>query len=191
MNKKALALIIGGLLILAAIIYFIFIYDYSPETETPLTPGQSQTAEPVISKSEPQAQSGGTVSAAEQSRDQAEKLAIYFAERYGSSSNQSDFSNLTDLEVFMTDALKAKTRAYIAAERVKTPAESEYSGIITKAAVAEFITFSETAGTAEGTVKTKRQETKANGEIVSYDQALSIGLKKVDGEWKVDRADWK
>ncbi len=176
---------------MAAIIYFIFIYDYSSQTETPQTPRQSQTAEPVISKSEPENQSGGTVSPLEQSRDQAEKLAIYFAERFGSSSNQSDFSNLTDLEVFMTDSLKSRTRAYIAAERAKTASDSEYSGIITKAAVAEFVTFSETAGTAEGTVKTKRQETKADGQVTSYDQDLSIGLKKVDGEWKVDRADWK
>jgi len=191
MNKKALALIIGGIIILAAIIYFIFIYDYSGSKQTPQTPGQNQTAEPVVSKSQPETQSGETISPAEQSRDDAEKLASYFAERYGSSSNQADFSNLTDLEVFMTDALKAKTRAFIAAERLKSSKENTYQGITTKAAVVEFVTFSETAGTAEGTVKTKRQETKADGSVSTYDQTLSIGLKKENSQWKVDRADWK
>ncbi len=191
MNKKALALIVGGIIILAAIVYFIFIYDYSGTSQTPQTPGQSETAEPVISKSEPQTQSGETISPAEQSRDEAEKLAVYFTERYGSSSNQSDFSNLTDLEVFMTDALKTRTRAFISAERAKTPAESAYQGITTKAAFVEFLTFSEVTGLAEGTVKTKRQEAKADGSVSTYDQSLSIALKKENSQWKVDRADWK
>lgn len=191
MNKKALALIIGGLVVLAAIIYFVFFFDFSGSNKAVVTPPQSQSAEPVVSKSEPTKASGETATAPEQSRDAAEKMAIYFADRFGSSSNQADFSNLTDLEVFMTDAMIARTRDFVAKERAKTPATSQYEGITTKAVIVEFTTYNEATGSADGIVKTKRQKTVSNGEKTSYDQQLSISLKKVKDVWKVDRADWK
>jgi hypothetical protein len=57
--------------------------------------------------------------------------------------------------------------------------------------VVEFTTFNETAGTAELVVKTKRQGTAQDGKVSTFDQNLSLTLKKVGSEWKVDTADWK
>jgi len=194
MNKKAIALIIAGLVIIVAIIYFIFIYDFSGQSNQPATnttsTQQVNPAEPVVSKSSPVTKATETRTEADQSRDNATQLAIFFTERYGTSSSQADFSNLTDSEVFMTDALKEKTNKFIATERNKAVAGT-YKSIITKAAVVEFSTFNETAGTADGIVKTKRRQTDTEGKITSYDQILSISLKKVGTEWKVDKADWK
>ncbi len=190
MNKKALALIIGGLILIALIIYFIFIYDFR-KTETPEGgTGTTEIAEPVISKPSPTQQSGEPLSAAEQSRENANQLAISFAERYGTASSQANFSNLVESKLFMTDAFKARTDTMIAAERAKVNAAPAYQSIVTKAAIAEFVTFNEVAGTAEGTVKTKRQETTAEGTVSSYESDLKITLKKQNNEWKVDSAVW-
>lgn len=192
MNKKALALVIVGLVILAAIVYFIFFYDFGGGEQTTTPPPPPTTAEPVVSTSSPSETVKAEPRSIEQtSRDNAQQLAIYFADRYGSSSNQADFSNLLDLQVFMTDAFKTRTNAFIEAERAKTPATTDYEGITTKAIIAEFSSFNETAGTASGTVKTKRQQTKTDGTVTSFDQDLTITLKKVSGDWKVDSATWK
>lgn len=192
MNKKALALVIGGLIILAAIVYFIFFYDYSGGNKQPAAEQPATPAETVVSTSSaPTPTSSATPRSDEdKSRDAANQLALYFADRYGSSSNQADFSNLMDARIFMTEALAAKTDAYIAAERAKKTSSEKYEGITTKSIVVEFVTFSEVNGTAEGTVKTKRQATDADGKTTSFDQSLAITLKKVNGQWKVDKADW-
>ncbi len=195
MNKKALALIIGGIILIALIIYFVFFFNYNKQTDTNTVgpSGPQTTAEPVIvsNTATPEIRSGTPRSAEETSRDAANQLAIYFAERFGTSSSQADFSNLTELELFMTDALKAKTNAFISAEREKAQEAPAYQSVVTQAVLVDFVTFNETSGTAEGTVKTKRQETKTDKSIANFDQNLSIALKKIDGQWKVDRADWK
>lgn len=192
MNKKALALIAGGLVLLALIIYFVFFYNFNKKTENTNEPtGQNTTAEPVVSKPTTPATNATPRSAEEQSRDSANQLAIYFGERYGTSSTQADFSNLTELEIFMTDAMRDRTRAFVAAERKKVNGAPEYQSVVTQAILVNFVTFSDSSGTAEGTVKTKRQETDAAGKVNSKDQDLSVVLKKVGGEWKVDQATWK
>ncbi len=91
----------------------------------------------------------------------------------------------------MTDAMRDRTRAFVAAERKKVNGAPEYESVVTQAVLANFVTFSEANGTAEGTVKTKRQETDAEGKVNAKDQDLAIVLKKVAGEWKVDQATWK
>jgi len=193
MNKKALALIIAGLVILVAIIYFIFIYDFSKTDEQPLettSTEQSAPAETVVSKSSPVMQATETRSAADQSRDNATQLAIFFTERYGSSSSQADFSNLIDAQVFMTEAFRNQTNALVVSERNKAQAQT-YQSVITKAVVVDFATYNEATGVAEGSVQTKRLETDMEGKTKSYDQTLTISLKKVGSDWQVDGADWK
>jgi hypothetical protein len=195
MNKKALILIIVGLIILVGIIYFIFIYDFSPEdsttTETTSTTEQNQIAPPIISKTSPTiTQTAEPLSLAEQSREEANKLALYFAERYGTSSSQSNFQNLVDLKVFMTESYKATTSQYVATEQAKATA-ADYESIVTTAVIVEFTSFSETAGTAQGLVKTKRRQTSTDGQVKDFEQDLAISLEKIGSEWKVARASWK
>ncbi|MCX6793164.1 MAG: hypothetical protein NTY12_04010 [Candidatus Falkowbacteria bacterium] len=194
MNKKALALIVGGLVILVAIFYFIFIYDFSGQkNQTPTDTTSTQQngpATPVVTKSAPVTRTAEKRTEADQSRDNATQLAIFFAERYGTSSSQADFSNLTDSQVFMTDSLASATSKFIATERNKAT-DGSYKSIVTKAAVVDFTSYNETAGTAEGVVKTKRLKTETDGKTSSYDQNLAISLKKVGTEWKVDSVTWK
>lgn len=189
-NKKVIALIVGGLIVIAAIVYFVFFYNFNKGSEanpaantpTPTKPTQSVTESPVPATIAP-------VTPAERAQQDASRLSLSFAERYGSSSNQSDFSNLSDLEVFMTDAMIERTRDFVAAEQAKATDMKAYSGIITKAVVADIKNFDDTAGTASALVKTKRQE-QAGTSPRTYDQTLSLTLKKVGNQWKVDSAEW-
>ncbi len=187
-NKKVLALVLGGLILIALIIYFIFIHDFNkdktpggdsgqPSTETP-----APTVEAPLPTAPPRTEE-------EQTRDQVIQLSMSFAERYGSSSNQSDFSNLRDLEVFMTEAMQTRTKQYIATEQNKNVSTNEYQGVTTKAVVGTVMSI--TADTAEVLVKTKRQEIKAQGETKDYNQNLKLTLKKVGETWQVDSVAWQ
>lgn len=192
MNKKIIFVIIGGIIVIGLIIYFIFIYNFNDtekpaDTNTSPTPN-GPTAEPVISET-PSTSVATPATVTDQSREEAGRLSLAFAERYGSSSSQSDFNNLRDLEVFMTAAMQERSEQYIAAEQAK-PGTTEYEGTTTKAVTFTFESFDDAAGTAVAVVRTKRQEKKASGETRSYDQSLTLGLKKVSSEWRVDSAAW-
>lgn len=188
MNKKVLALLLAGLIIIALIIYFIFIHDFNKQDTTGGTDqGTNTPAEVVSTETPPPAAPVRTTE--DQSRDQVNQLGMSFAERYGSSSNQADFSNLRDLELFMTPEMITRTRQYIATEQGKNPSMTEYTGVTTKAVVVNITSFSETA--AEVTVKTKRQEQNAAGTTKDYNQNLKLTMKKLDNTWKVDTAAWE
>ena len=189
LNKKLIALILSGLILVALIIYFIFIYDFN-KSDTPESPNGQQAPAEVISKS-PEPLPVVPRTADNIFRDQAAQLALSFTERYGTSSSQSDFSNLSDLELFMTDELITKTRAFIAAEREKTPNNEDYTGIITKAITSTFNSYDAVAGTADITVSTKRQEQSTNMDVRSYDQKIKLTMKKINNEWRVDTATWQ
>ncbi len=193
MNKKALALIIGGLVLLALIIYFIFFYNFNKQNQNTATnqTGQNVPAQPVISTPITPTKTATPATTQEQSRDAANQLGIYFAERYGTSSSQADFSNLTESEIFMTADFATRTEAFIASERKKLSTPQAYQSIVTKATIVNFSAFDDTAGTATGVVKTKRQTTAVDGKVTSKDQDLAISLKKVNNTWKVDSATWK
>lgn len=187
-NKKLLAIIIGGLILIALIIYFIFIYDFNKnETPSPGDQPTEQTAPPVTLDVPPPATSQR--SPEEQARDQVQQLAMSFAERYGSSSNQAEFSNLVDLEVFMTPAFQARTTAYIAAEQANNEIPTDYKGVTTKAVVANITSL--TADSAEVTVKTKRVEKDAQGQENNFNQDLKLTMKKSAETWQVDSAAWQ
>lgn len=187
-NKKVLYLVLGGLILIALIIYFIFIYDFNkggkpgtgneqPGNETPAAVVEAPA--PVIPPR----------TSEEQSRDQVTQLAMSFAERYGSSSNQADFSNLRDLEVFMTSDMQTRTRQYITAEQNKNVSTLDYKGVTTKAVVVTITSIKDDS--AEVLVKTKRQEENAQGETKDYNQNLKLTMKKVGETWQVDTAVWQ
>jgi hypothetical protein len=189
LSKKLIILILSGLILVALIIYFIFIYDFN-KTETPESPTGQQTPAEIISKS-PEPVPVVTRTTENIFHDQAAQLALSFTERYGSSSSQSDFSNLSDLELFMTDTMITKTRAFIATEREKNPGNEDYTGITTKAITTTFNSYDAVAGTADITVSTKRQEQSTAMEVKSYDQKIKLTMKKINDEWRVDSAIWQ
>jgi hypothetical protein len=117
------------------------------------------------------------------------KLASFFAERLGSFSNQSDYGNITDLMMFMTDSMQDWADGYIAKLKADN-ASGDYYGISTTAVVSTVNSFNESVGQAEVTVTTKRKEIKGVSES-SFNQNLKVSLVKEGDEWKVDGAYWE
>jgi hypothetical protein len=117
--------------------------------------------------------------------------AFTFAERFGSYSNQGNFSNLDDLRVLMTTRMKAWTDNYKASQ--KTTAEgATYYGITTQALSVQISEFDESLGRAEIIATTQRREAK--GSTVNpkiFYQDLKLQLVKTGEGWKVDSAVWQ
>lgn len=141
----------------------------APEPTTTLTPS------PVYTETE----------------DTVMQIASSFAERYGSYSNQSNFANLEDLKILMTEEMAEWANQYMQEQREKiTEIPDEYYGMTTKALNEKIISESDNA--AQIRVATQRREatgTTANFKIIYQD--ILIDLVKEGNVWKVDGAYWQ
>ncbi len=197
-KKTGIVLIILGLIIIALIIYFGFLKKdkedlvvvESPIVETPLTPEADlgspsdlpRTWQPNLS-----AESDHIFN-----KTDLEKRAKAFAERFGSYSNQSNYSNFSDLEIFMTKSFADWSKAYVEQLRETAPSYEVYYGISTRALTTELISFNETSGQAEINVLTERSESSANGgDLEPYQQKILLKFNKLGNDWLVDAAYWE
>lgn len=116
-------------------------------------------------------------------------IASTFAERFGSYSNQSNFSNLAALRDLMTVRMKAWADSYQASQLAADNAV--YYGVTTQALSAQITAFEESLGQAEIVVTTRKEEAKGStiNPRVSY-QDLKLQLVKTGEGWKVDSAEW-
>jgi hypothetical protein len=197
-RKIGLLIIALGLIVLLLIIYFGFFRKSSPTTEEP-------TATTTPSSQLPATNETGTSTPGDKARNYQKyniatepehktnandvaKLAMAFSERLGSYSNQSNYGNFTDLELFMTESFRAWANKYV--ETLRTQATgTAYYGISTKAITSEVKSFDDVNGTAEIVVATERRESTekiSGGE--AYSQNIRINLARVNGEWLVDKA---
>ena len=200
MSKKiwGIIIIILGLLIIAAIIYFFFFYKPAasePAVEQPAAPVSQTTAtpEPAATVKEPvTVQPVSPLKKAEVKADDLARMASSFAERFGSFSNQSDYGNLRDLQIFMTQGLKTWAENYIADARSKKGDTSIYYGIVTKSILSEVKQFDADSGQAEILVKTQRRESAgATGNSSSFYQDIIIKYRLEGSVWRVDGAYWQ
>lgn len=122
------------------------------------------------------------------------KMAALFAERFGSYSNQSNFSNIEDLKTFMSVRMTTWADSYIAQQRKgnREKAVVIYYGITTKSILSVSKKIDDEGGVAEILVKTRRREStmSANNSSKSFNQDISITFVKEGGNWKVDTAYW-
>lgn len=120
----------------------------------------------------------------------AVKTASLFATRFGSFSNQSDYGNVTDLKIFMTDSMKEWADKYVASLKSQEYT-GEYYGIITHALTTKLLSYNKDAGSAKVLVTTERQENKGDILGTSYQQKMTLDLVKVNNEWLIDNAVWE
>jgi hypothetical protein len=193
MNRKWLGiiLIIVGFLLVLIITYIFFFHQFGTpdvvpvETETPVA---SLPASNIVET--PSAPIVVTPVKTSVSGNDLKKMGASFAERFGSFSNQSNYENISDLKLFMTESMKVWADDFIA------KSQKDYSGIyygISTTAVSEEVrSFDDSGGTGVILVKTQRREStgQMSNSAVFY-QSLLISYKKVDGAWKVDRAEWQ
>ncbi len=117
---------------------------------------------------------------------EAEDLAIFFLERFGTYSSDSGFSYLTDLAGFMTAPLKQDLESY-AAEAPKR--EGFYSVTAELASIATDV-FSPETRSARFSAVVNRSEV-SGGATQAYQQEAVIGLaQSASSEWLVDSVVW-
>ncbi len=200
-------MIILGILVLILILLFLFLGRRGPAgTKANLTnaqttgTGQAQSGLPLAGTNV----AGGVIvnvngqaviAAAPQGptlEDNLKKIAINFTERFGSFSNQNQFENILDLEVFMSEKMKIWAKNYIAESQAKNTNTSVYYGITTKAIRADTKSLDEKGGQAELLVATQRWEAKeTRTNIRVFYQTISIKFVFENKAWKVDSATWK
>jgi len=200
-NKKlGIFIIVTGLLIIIAIIYFFFVRNKETVIET-VPPDNTSTVQlPVINETSsstpgdrPRNYQQYDISKEAEHKtnsDDMAKLATAFAERLGSYSNQSNYSNFEDLNIFMTQSMRDWASSYVEKMRAENPYSGSYYGVTTKAVSTEVVNFNDAQGVAEVIVGTQRKETSINGGENNYQQDLRLNFVKESGEWLVDGAYW-
>ena len=205
MDKKKLTgiLIIAiAVIILAALVYFLFFYNPSVKIKTgEMTDKNNSGAQATFNNNQlPQQDSNKStaiikakqVNNTEIAKTELKMMAASFAERFGSFSNQSDYGNIKDLKIFMTLNMQEWADNFISESRAKQSDSGIYHGFTTKTIIQEIIQFNEEAGRAEFLIKTQRKE--AIGTISNttvFYQDIIIEFIKEKGAWKVDGAVWQ
>jgi hypothetical protein len=133
------------------------------------------------------------VSSPRSAKDDLILMSSSFAERFGSYSNQSDYSNLRNLIIFMSDKMKNWAENFIEKARISKGPTDVYYGITTKAVKEEILKYDEDLEKAEILVNTRRKEAKASSDNYSdtFSQNITISFIKENGVWKVDSANWE
>lgn len=188
-------MILGGLLLIFLVIFFLNFFKQSEVINEPpvenvinnVKPVQvattsSQSTTQVVKKPVP-------VTPKKITQVDVEKMAISFAERFGTYSNQANFSNMLDLKLFMSRAMQVWADEYVSKQ---TKSNNIYYGITTKGVTAKTIDFSDEDGKASILVQTRRREaTITTGNMSKiFNQDITINLIKEDGAWKTDSAYW-
>jgi hypothetical protein len=215
-------IVIAGLLIMVGIVYFGFLGNFSffgflgDETETQISEPEEQEIETEVQESnqtvrdrvpeavirerpivdEPEVQPVETIKRNDISqfnKTDLKRMAASFAERFGSYSSHSNFSNIVDLKVFMSSKMEKWADSYVFEQRKQGIDKSIYFGITTKSVAEEVKSFDDDMGIASVLVLTRRREYTGSMNNLSntYDQNVLIEFVNERGAWKVNDAVWQ
>lgn len=123
--------------------------------------------------------------------EQLKRTASLFVERFGSYSNQSNFSNVSDLKIYMSNDMKEWADDFVKKNNIERDV-SVYYGITTKAISQKIELIDEDTGESTILVNTLRRE--SGGELTednSFYQEVLVKFVLEKGFWKVDSANWK
>ncbi len=181
-----------GVIILILIIYFLFFFKFNKPQDVPKQQGATSTPAVKTVVEPPKILEVKPVTKEELDQEGVKRLAASFAERFGSYSSHSNFQNMEDLKLFMTDKMKTWSEDFVKTQALKQAGNTEYYGITTKAVTKKMVDFDESKGTAKVLIQTQRRETVGSaGNPVSFGQSIEVSLLKQGGTWKVDQAYWK
>lgn len=124
-------------------------------------------------------------------RADLERFSVMFAERYASYSNQVDYANWLDLEVFMTAKMRQEIESQIAALAAE---ELEvYQGFTAKALATKIVEYDslEDKAVVEVTLQQRKAEGHSDNYQVVYQKLILNFNKKTSQGWKVDSVQWK
>ncbi|OGF27754.1 hypothetical protein A2331_06630 [Candidatus Falkowbacteria bacterium RIFOXYB2_FULL_34_18] len=215
MNKKAVGIfiILFGLLMISFIVYILFFSNLKaefPVNTVNIQPeqGNENVAAKIIegkkikvnlnafSPNEAIIEEDGVIIEGDiqnSPKKNLMRIASSFAERLGSYSNQSNFNNIKDLDVFMSKKMQKWANDYIVQKNKENIMSEVYYGIITQSTDAQVEDIDEDAGTASVLVKTRRREFLGSKENASdvFAQNIIVDYIKESGIWKVNEATWQ
>ncbi len=203
MNKKfgLISILVLGLLLIVAILYYVFSFstdDPAPKIGDTDSASKVKDAIKVIENQDSEivkVKKPVTTVRRDIPLGQAslERMARSFAERFGSFSNQSNFSNISDLKMVMSNNMQSWADAYIEKNKKPNVANDVYYGLTTKALSTQVNNFDDTNGEAKITVETRRREAMGTTNNASklYNQKIVITFVKEKGAWRVDSAYWE
>ena len=187
-----LAVAVGALVLIFIIIFLINLFSGpAQDVDVPVAPSEVGNPPGL-----PGASKGPTVEDRLLSNDiqlesNLKATAATFAERFGSYSNESNFSNFDTLQDIMTVKMKAWTQNFKSSQP-EYQVGDVYYGIITKSVSIEITVFEKELGRAELILSTQRQE--ARGSTVNprtFYQELLLEMVETGAGWKVDSATWQ
>jgi len=198
---KITILIIGIIIVIALIIYFVSLFraQFAPEEPIANVAVGTGTAFPEVPPGQPLGIIIPVDSVEIPEKDSDEKtkadlmrMAMSFVERFGSYSNQSNYNNIEDLMVYMSSDMVRWAEGHIKKERSRKKDTSIYFGVSTDALSSQVKKFEPSAGMAEFKISTQKRESSgsvANAKV--YYQDILVSLVKENGVWKVDSAFWQ
>ncbi len=164
----------------------------TPTETTPTSPVAPSPANPPSAPVAPLEKPATTpVSPTTSANIALETLTRSFAERFGSFSNESDFTNILELRSLMTPSMAAWADAYVADGRARATVGAPYYGLTTRALQVLVGSLDAKSTTATVTVATQRREARGDGTPRIFYQSLVLELQKISGDWKIHRAEWK
>lgn len=201
-RTKIIIAVIIAIVVIAIIIYLIALFSTRP------VPSDEATNAPVNTGSLPTSVTSGqplgikvpiATTTPPTLADQREKtiadltrMSMSFVERFGSYSNQSNYNNIEDLMMYMSQDMSDWAEDHIRENRRKKQNVSIYSGVSTRALSAQAIDFDSTGGTAEIKISTQRREsTGSTSNAKIYYQDIKVYFVQEDSVWKVDGAYWQ
>ncbi|MDA3840471.1 MAG: hypothetical protein PF572_05240 [Patescibacteria group bacterium] len=123
--------------------------------------------------------------------EQLKRTASLFIERFGSYSNQSNFSNVSDLKIYMSNNMKIWADDFLKKNNIDRDI-SVYYGITTKSISQKIETIDVGTGEASILVNSLRRESGGTlSEDNSFYQEVLVKFVLEKGFWKVDSANWR
>lgn len=154
--------------------------------QTTSAPEQTNGSTTKLPAVQPPTEPAKALTAEEQTTFLLQQLAVTFAERYGSYSNQSNFQNLRDVLPLVTDSFRRTLETQIAAG--SSPG-GEYNGVTTRALRSSVAARG--SSVADVTIKTQRETTMGTSEPTTSYETLTLTFRLVGQTWKVDAAVWE
>ena len=151
---------------------------YEDVIEVPDEPVRATLSEQALETEQEERTAGATVVS----------LSKTFTERYGSYSNEANFSNLEDVIPLMSTSFAKETRDFIDSNEVP----EEYYGVSTRVITVSVDSQDDTLGRAQVSITTQREESVDSPQNSSTKfQDIILTFKTEGGTWKVDSATWQ
>ena len=180
------------LIIAIILIIVIWLLSFLFSGSTPAVPGSNDSSDGTFQVLEDEETISEKMLEKEQEvRDSSAgviSVSKTFVERYGSYSNEANFSNITDVLPVMTERFAKESQKFV--EGATAP-EGHY-GVTTRVITVKINSLDEEKGNGSALITTQREESKdpSGGTEVRY-QDIELKFEKEAGVWKVDSANWQ